>query len=104
MPALAAADASFTSRHARARAQKKTLDRDLLKTFAEADHDAFNAAVAHQNVGASAKHQNRNRGIEPGKKISKIALVGGLEQHLRRTSRPEPGQAGHRRMARERSA
>ena len=45
----------FYVKTARSRAQTKTLDRDLLKTFAEADHDAFNAAVAHQNVGARAK-------------------------------------------------
>src|SRR4029077_7369820 len=45
----------FYVKTARSRGQKKTLDRDLLKTFAEADHDAFNAAVAHQNVRARAK-------------------------------------------------
>ena len=55
IPGLGGGGREFYVKTARSRAQTKTLDRDLLKTFAEADHDAFNAAVAHQNVGARAK-------------------------------------------------
>ena len=103
-PACRGGGGKFHIRHGGTRAQGEPVDGKGLERLAKPDHDAFDAAVAQQNVGPGAKHQNRDRGIETGQKIGEIALVGGLEEHLRRAARLEPGQMRQRRVARKRAA
>ena len=71
-------------------------DRNLIEAAAEPDHDAWNAAVAHNQIGAKPDDRNGDIARQIGEKIRQIAFVFGHEQKLRRAADAKPGQLGER--------
>ena len=70
------------------------LDVDLGEAAAEPDHDAGDAAVAHDEVRAEADDGDRHLGRQPRQEVGEVRFVLRREQHLRRAADPEPGQLG----------
>ena len=85
------------------------LDRRRRRPAGQANHHAFDAAVADDDVGADAQHRDRNLRRQGRQERRQIVLVGGKEQRLGRSADPEPGEgrqrlveqqpAAHRRQA-----
>ena len=89
MPASAAARATFTSGTAApARSLRAVLDLDLAEAAAEPDHHAFDAAVAHQQVGAEPDDGDGNVGRRRLQEIGKVGFVGRRIEHFRGAARP----------------
>ena len=83
-------------RHRRAGPDARAIDLDLVEAAAEPHHHARHAAVAHDQVGAEADHDDRNVGGDAAEEIGEVVLVLRHEQHLRRPADAEPGQLGER--------
>ena len=64
----------------------------------QADHDARNAAIAHQKIGAHADDADAHIGGLRGKKRRQIVRVRGTEQNFRRAAGAEPDEILQRRV------
>ena len=60
------------------------------------DHDAWHAAVAHDQIGADADDVDRQLLRQMLQEVSEIVLIRRREQHLRRTADAKPGQLRQR--------
>ena len=60
------------------------------------DHDAGNAAIAHDQIGADADDIDRQFLRQVFQEVSQIVFVRRREQHLRRTADAKPCQLGQR--------
>ncbi len=81
--ACAAALASLTSATAAPTVTQSSSIESVVESIAKCDDDAFDAAIAHQKIGAEAQRQDGNRGIEPAQKISEVFGIGRRENRLR---------------------
>ena len=79
-PASCAARAIFTSGTRRAGANACALDRDLIEAAAETDHDAGDAAVADDQIGAKPDDRDGNFGRQMAEKIGQIASSSGMNK------------------------
>jgi hypothetical protein len=69
---------------------------DGREAAAEPDHDAPDAAVAHQEVGADADHRDDDVARQRLEEIGEIGLVERPEHHLGGATDAEPRDAGKR--------
>ena len=74
-------------------------DADLGEAAAEPQHDARDAAVAHQQIGADADDGDRHIGGQTAEEMLQILQIGGPEHDLGRSADAKPGDAGERRLA-----
>ena len=63
---------------------------------AKADHDAFDAAVAHDEVRAESYRRERDRERQRAEETGEVILVRRPEQHLGRAADPKPCRLGDR--------
>src|SRR5262245_45021538 len=68
------------------------LDLDLAEALAEADDDALDAAVAHEQIRAEPDHGDGDVGGRLPHEISEVLFVGRGIEHLCRTTHPEPSE------------
>ena len=100
MPASAAVSATLRSSAPAPALDLVVAGGDLGKAAAEPDHDAGDAAVAHQQVRADADHRDRHIGRQRGEKLGQVLGVGRAKQHLGRAADAEPGHRADRRIRR----
>ena len=67
-----------------------------IKATPQADHHSPQAAIADDQVGADPDRKDGNGGVKGGEEGGKISSVKGLEQPVRRTAHPQPGEVGKR--------
>jgi len=79
------------------------LDLDLIEAAAKPDHNAFDTAVAHDQVRAEPNHRNGDIARKTSQQIGEIACVLRHDQNLRRTADAKPGELGQR-LVREQAA
>src|SRR5690348_6716753 len=71
---------------------------NLSERAAEANDNAFNAAIAHEKVRGDANHRDRNIRGRSRQEILKVLQVSGLEQNFRRAADAEPCFLRQRRI------
>jgi hypothetical protein len=76
----------------------------LVNPAHQAHHDAFDAAVAHQQVGAHAQNRNSDIARQVVQERCEVRHVGRPEQDLGITARAEPGLRTERRIGRQSAA
>ena len=64
------------------------------KALAQADDDAFHAAVAHQHVGAEADHRHRHLGGPGCEEVRQVVDIRRSIHHVRAAAGAEPDGAG----------
>lgn len=74
------------------------LDGDTVEPAAHPDHDARDAAVAHQKIGANADHRDGHVARLAREKMRQIVRVRRAEKHFRRPADAEPGEILQRRF------
>ena len=104
MPASCAARATFTSGTAVPARTCKPLDGDIAEAAAEPDHDARDAAVAHDQIGAEADHGDGDIGGEIFQEIGEVGFVLRHEQKLRRAADAKPSEFRQRLIGEEPAA
>ena len=81
--------------------QQPILGRDPGQRPTQTDHDAPDAAVAHQEVGAYTHRQHRNLGRQILEEGGEVLGVGRVEKDVGRSTDLQPGQALQRNIAPE---
>ena len=95
--AEAAVSATRLSSAAVARADHVALGADVAEgARRQPDHDARQAAIAHDQIGADADDVDRQLLRQALQKVSEIVFIRRRKQHLRRTADAKPGQFGER--------
>jgi hypothetical protein len=72
------------------------LDPDFTETTAKPDDDTWDAAIAHDQVGAETDHGNGYFTRQSAEKKRKIRFILRHEQSLRRSTHAKPGEFGKR--------
>src|SRR6185312_7424582 len=77
---------------------------DVVEAAAEADDEAFDAAVAHDQVRAGADDGDGHLVRQITERVGEVILVFGHEQRLRRPADAEPGELAERLIGDEPAA
>ena len=92
MPASAAARATAASSAAAPARMRVPSTLMLAEGGRQPDHDARNAAIADQKIGADADHRDPQIGGLGGQERRQIFGIGGTEQHFRVAAGAEPDE------------